>query len=176
VRADDGSNHHIVGDVRDYLADGWDLMAVMHPPCTRLCGSGVRWLYIGGRRVNGPDPRGWADLDEACAFYRTLPIPHCPQGDRKPRDAPPCAGQDPAAPRNCPTVVVWRPVFKATGLELGSTFPVGGHQPIDPPKAGTADHKAWSKIIARRPAPIARGCAADVSRPGRAGPDGRLCE
>lgn len=31
--ADDGSNRHIVGDVRDYLDHGWDLLAVMHPPC-----------------------------------------------------------------------------------------------------------------------------------------------
>ena len=42
--ADDGSNRHIRGDMRDYLADGWDLLIVCHPPCTRLCNSGVRWL------------------------------------------------------------------------------------------------------------------------------------
>lgn len=42
--AEDGSNKHIVGDVRAVLNDGWDLLAVMHPPCTRLCNSGVRWL------------------------------------------------------------------------------------------------------------------------------------
>lgn len=43
--AEDGSNHHIRGDVRDHLADGWDLLIVAHPPCTRLCNSGVRWLH-----------------------------------------------------------------------------------------------------------------------------------
>lgn len=42
--AADRSNRHIVGDVRDYLNDGWDMLAVFHPPCTRLCNSGVRWL------------------------------------------------------------------------------------------------------------------------------------
>jgi hypothetical protein len=42
--SEDRSNKHIVGDVRDYLNEGWDLLAVMHPPCTRLCNSGVRWL------------------------------------------------------------------------------------------------------------------------------------
>tara|TARA_R110000737_G_scaffold239142_2_gene251187 strand:- start:8465 stop:9202 length:738 start_codon:yes stop_codon:yes gene_type:complete len=42
--AEDGSNHHIICDVRDLLHKGWDLLAVMHPPCTRLCNSGVRWL------------------------------------------------------------------------------------------------------------------------------------
>ncbi len=43
--AETPSNRHIVGDVRDVMAwDDWDLLAVMHPPCTRLCNSGVRWL------------------------------------------------------------------------------------------------------------------------------------
>lgn len=44
--ADDRSNHHIVGDARDILNDGWDLLIVAHPPCTRLCNSGVRWLSV----------------------------------------------------------------------------------------------------------------------------------
>ncbi len=60
-----GSNRHITGDVRDHLDDGWDLMAVMHPPCTVLCNSGVKHLYLGGRKENGPDPARWAALDKA---------------------------------------------------------------------------------------------------------------
>lgn len=42
--AEDGSNKHYTGDARDILDDGWDLLMVAHPPCTRLCNSGVRWL------------------------------------------------------------------------------------------------------------------------------------
>ena len=42
--AEDGSNRHIRGDARELLKDGWDLLMVAHPPCTRLCNSGVRWL------------------------------------------------------------------------------------------------------------------------------------
>lgn len=42
--AEDGSNRHIVGDARALLNEGWDLLMVAHPPCTRLCNSGVRWL------------------------------------------------------------------------------------------------------------------------------------
>ena len=34
---------HIQGDVRDVLADGWDLM-IAHPPCTHLAVSGARWF------------------------------------------------------------------------------------------------------------------------------------
>ena len=42
--SDDGSNRHIRGDAREVLDQGWDLLMVAHPPCTRLCNSGVRWL------------------------------------------------------------------------------------------------------------------------------------
>lgn len=43
--SEDGSNRHITGDAREILNDGWDLLIVAHPPCTRLCNSGVRWLF-----------------------------------------------------------------------------------------------------------------------------------
>lgn len=65
-----GSNRHIVDDVRNILNDGWDLLMVAHPPCTRLCLSGVRWL-------SGP-PKGKTveqmtrDLDEAASLFSDL--------------------------------------------------------------------------------------------------------
>src|ERR1700744_3416606 len=44
--SEDGSNRHIIDDVRNVLRlERWDFLAVMHPPCTRLCNSGVRWLF-----------------------------------------------------------------------------------------------------------------------------------
>ncbi len=64
------SNRHIVGDVRDILNDGWDLLMVAHPPCTRLCNSGVRWLY--------EPPKGktkeqmWRELDEGAALFSDM--------------------------------------------------------------------------------------------------------
>ena len=70
--ADDGSNRHIRGDVLEHLNDGWDLLAVMHPPCTVLCNSGVKHLYAGGRKENGRNEARWADLESAAAFYRAL--------------------------------------------------------------------------------------------------------
>jgi site-specific DNA-cytosine methylase len=33
---------HIMGDVRDLLAGGWDMM-IAFPPCTHLAASGARW-------------------------------------------------------------------------------------------------------------------------------------
>lgn len=44
--AEDRSNKHVVGDARDLLGEDWDLLIVAHPPCTRLCNSGVRWLSV----------------------------------------------------------------------------------------------------------------------------------
>ena len=41
---------HIQGDVRDVLANGWDLM-VAHPPCTYLSRAGARWWKSDGRSV-----------------------------------------------------------------------------------------------------------------------------
>lgn len=65
--SEDGSNRHIVGDARAILADGWDLLMVAHPPCTRLCNSGVRWLKVPppGRTLEGM----WRDLDEAAELF-----------------------------------------------------------------------------------------------------------
>jgi len=65
--ADDRSNRHIVGDARAILNDGWDLLMVAHPPCTRLCNSGVRWLSV-------PPPGKTADqmrheLQEGAALF-----------------------------------------------------------------------------------------------------------
>lgn len=67
---DRGSNRHIRGDVRDILDDGWDLIIVAHPPCTRLCNSGICWLTR--------PPRGrtlaemWRELDDAAEFFSLL--------------------------------------------------------------------------------------------------------
>lgn len=73
--AEDHSNKHIVGDARDILGDGWDLLMVAHPPCTRLCNSGVRWLHV-------PPPgkslqQIWRELDDAADLFSafwTAPI------------------------------------------------------------------------------------------------------
>jgi hypothetical protein len=67
LASEDGSNRHIQGDARDYLDDGWDYLIVAHPPCTRLCNSGVRWL-------SAPPPgktleQMRAELEEGAALF-----------------------------------------------------------------------------------------------------------
>lgn len=63
----EGSNeHHLLGDVREHIGAGWDLM-VAHPPCTHLAVSGARWFK---------DKQ--AEQAEALDFVRALmdaPIP-----------------------------------------------------------------------------------------------------
>lgn len=65
-----GSNRHFRADVRDVLHMGWDLLMVGHPPCTRLCNSGVRWL--------SSPPKGktlsqmWEELEEGADLFGTL--------------------------------------------------------------------------------------------------------
>lgn len=147
--ADDGSNRHIRDDVLNHLDGGWDLLAVMHPPCTVLCNSGAKWLYIGGKKINGPDPERWAALDAAAAFYRALRDAH--QIRRR-------AIENPIMHRHAirltkrgkvQFIQPWwfgDPFFKATGLELINLPPLVAKNRLTPPKPGTAEHKAWSRV------------------------------
>lgn len=60
---------HHVGDVREILGDGWDLM-IAHPPCTYLSSSGMHWTTRGLR-----DPQL---TEDALDFVRALldaPVP-----------------------------------------------------------------------------------------------------
>lgn len=59
---------HYQGDVRNILADGWDLM-IAHPPCTHLAVSGAR--HFAAKKASGVQ-------DEALEFVQMLldaPIP-----------------------------------------------------------------------------------------------------
>ena len=60
--ADDDSPHHVQGDARALLSDGWDLL-IAHPPCTRLCNSGVRWLA---------ERDLWAEMREGADLFLTF--------------------------------------------------------------------------------------------------------
>ena len=69
--ADDQTNRHIQDDVRNVLRmEAWDLLMVAHPPCTRLCNSGVRWLHKAppGKTVE----EMWQELDEGAALFSDL--------------------------------------------------------------------------------------------------------
>lgn len=59
---------HVTGDARKLLGDGWDLL-IAHPPCTRLCNSGVRWLH---------ERNLWGEMREAATLFLAFlnaPVP-----------------------------------------------------------------------------------------------------
>jgi hypothetical protein len=151
--ADDGSNMHLVGDIREFLGMGWDFLAVFHPPCTRLCNSGVRWLHQ-------PPPgrtkaEMWAELDEGADLFSKVwnaDIPRvCVENPVMHKYAKArIENFQPAAQ----TVQPWwfgDAAFKATGLYLRGLPELTPTMKLTPPKPGTATHKAWSFIhLAKR--------------------------
>lgn len=153
--AEDGRNRHIRGDIRDHLNDGWDLLAVLHPPCTRLCNSGVRWLSKPppGRTLD----EMWADLDDGAALFSACwnapiervavenPVMHKHARERIINYQ-----------RQAQTVQPWwfgEPAFKATSLYLRGLPPLRPTAKLTPPKPGTEEHKAWSAIHRAPPGP-----------------------
>ena len=73
--SDTPTNRHIQDDIRNVMQDDWDLLMVAHPPCTRLCNSGVRWL-------SSPPPNRtleemWRELDEGAELFSAVwNVPH----------------------------------------------------------------------------------------------------
>ncbi|MEI3850057.1 MULTISPECIES: hypothetical protein [unclassified Ensifer] len=146
--ADDGSNRHIVCDVRDLLGDGWDLLAVMHPPCTRLCNSGVRWLKVPppGRTLE----EMWAELDAGAALFSdcwNAPI------ERVAVENPVMHRYAKERIRNyqqaAQTVQPWwfgDPAFKATSFYLRGLPKLAATHRLTPPASGTEEHKRWSRV------------------------------
>lgn len=74
---ENGSDRHFQCDVREILNDGWDLIIVAHPPCTRLCNSGVRWLH------NPPEGKTleqmWDELREGAELFSEFLNADCPR-------------------------------------------------------------------------------------------------
>lgn len=153
--ADDRSNRHIVCDVRELLGEGWDMLAVMHPPCTRLCNSGVRWLSV-------PPPgrtraEMWADLDEGAALFSdcwNAPIPRIavenPVMHRHAKER--IRNYEPPAQ----TVQPWwfgEPFFKATSFYLRHLPKLVETNRLSPPAKGTEEHKRWSMVHRASPGP-----------------------
>lgn len=155
LASEDDSNRHIRDDLRNQLDRGWDLLAVMHPPCTRLCNSGVRWLHT-------PPPgrtrdEMWTDLDAAVAFFTACwrapidrvavenPIMHRHARERMPTDLP--------RPQIIQPWQFGEPFFKATGFYLRGLPPLTPTDVLTPPKSGTAEHKRWSAVHRAPPGP-----------------------
>lgn len=161
--AEDGSNRHILGDVRDVLGDGWDL-AVMHPPCTRLCRSGRQWMSGAGKWTPPkrlPKGRSWgemrAEFETGVSVFTACweapiervavenPVMNDLARERMPADLP--------RPQIVQPWWFGEPFFKATGFYLRGLPPLSATDKLTPPRPGTDEHKAWSAVHRAPPGP-----------------------
>jgi len=147
--SDDRSNRHFQCDIREILDDGWDVLCLLHPPCKRLCNSGVRW-------ISGDPPKGKTkaqvqhELKEGAALFSdcwNAGIPHT-------------AVENPVMHAKAKALITnfqphsqviqpwWfgNPYFKATCWWLKNLPILTPTNKLNPPKPGTEEHKAWSMI------------------------------
>lgn len=163
--AEDGSNRHIICDVRDgILTWGWDLLAVMHPPCTRLCRSGRRWMSGPGKWTPPrqlPRGRSWADLraefELGVDIFTTCwaaPIPRVAienpkmndlARDRMPTDLP--------APQMTQPFWFGHRAYKGTGWYLRGLPPLQPTELLTEPPRGSDEWKAWNAVHRMTPSP-----------------------
>lgn len=155
--AEDGNNRHIVGDVREILHDGWDLLIVAHPPCTRLCRSGRRWLSGPGDMTPPkklPLGRSWesmkaefdAGVDLFVACWRAPidriaienPEMHDLARRRMPRDVP--------RPHMVQPFWFGHPEYKATGWYLRGLPGLVATNRLPEPRHGSDEWKAWNRV------------------------------
>jgi hypothetical protein len=157
LAAEDGSNRHIRGDIRDHLHDGWDMLAVMHPPCTRLCNSGVRWLHVPPPGRSAAEMQ--AELEAGAALFSDCwraPIPRIAiENPVMHRHARALLPADLPKPQIVQPWWFGEPFFKATGFYLRGLAPLTASNRLTPPrKAEDPDrHKAWSAIHRAPPGP-----------------------
>jgi len=149
-----GSNKHITDDVLNHL-EGWDLIVVAHPPCTRLCNSGVRWLKVPppGRTL----AEMWDELREGAEFFSKIwnaptkrvvvenPVMH--------KHAKALIRNFQPAAQTVQPHWFGEPAFKATGLTIRGLAPLARTHHMTPPAKGTEEHKAWSFIHLAPPGP-----------------------
>lgn len=163
--AEDGSNRHIICDVREgILREGWDLLAVMHPPCTRVCRSGRRWMSGPGKWTPPkrlPKGRTWQSMKDefetgisvftACW---TAPIDRVAienpamndlARDRMPPDLP--------APQMVQPHWFGEPEYKATGWYLRGLPELQPTNRLPEPKKGSAEWKRWNRVHRLPPGP-----------------------
>lgn len=153
-----GSNRHIRGDVRDLLMPGmWDLLIVAHPPCTRLCRSGRRWLSGPGNMTPPkklPRGRTWqsmidefeagVDLFVTCwrAPVARVAIENPEMNDlakaRMPADLP--------KPQMVQPHQFGHPEYKATGLYARGLPLLQETARLPEPAKGSEEWKRWNRV------------------------------
>ncbi|TDE34158.1 hypothetical protein [Antarcticimicrobium sediminis] len=163
--AEDGSNHHIICDVRDgILTEGWDLLAVMHPPCTRLCRSGRRWMSGAGKWTRPkalPKGKTWDDMraefELGVDIFTTCwaaPVPRVavenPEMNDLARDRMPSGLP---APQMVQPFWFGEPAYKATGWYLRGLPELAETDRMPEPDRGSGEWKQWNRVHRMPPGP-----------------------
>lgn len=163
--AEDGSNRHIVCDIRDgILCDRWDLLAVMHPPCTRLCRSGRRWMSGAGKWTPPkklPAGRTWDSMKaefrlgvEVFTACWTAPIERVaienPEMNDLAKDDMPA---DLPAPQMVQPFWFGDPAYKGTGWYLRGLPQLTETDRLPEPERGSDEWRAWNKVHRMPPGP-----------------------
>lgn len=163
--AEDGSNRHIVCDIRDgILTWGWDLLCVMHPPCTRLCRSGRRWMSGPGRFTPPKSlPRGRSLPDMLAEFELGVSVfsacwaaPVARVAIENPEMNDLARGRMPA---DLPSPHMVQPfwfgdgAYKGTGWYLRGLRPLIATNRLPEPPPHSDEWKRWSRIHRMPPGP-----------------------
>ena len=163
--AEDGSNRHVVCDVRDGILDeAWDLLAVLHPPCTRLCRSGRRWMSGPGLWTPPkqlPTGRTWDDMkaefEEGVSIFTAcwnapierVAVENPEMNDlaraRMPADLP--------APQMVQPFWFGEPQYKATGWYLRGLPPLVETNRLPEPERGSDEWRQWNRVHRMPPGP-----------------------
>lgn len=163
--AEDRSNRHIICDIRDgILTEGWDLLAVMHPPCTRLCRSGRRWMSGPGHWTPPkqlPAGRTWesmrVEFEEGISIFTAcwtasierVAIENPEMNDlaraRMPDDLP--------APSMVQPFWFGHPEYKNTGWYLRGLPALEATDTLPEPERGSAEWKTWNRVHRMPPGP-----------------------
>lgn len=162
--SDDGSNRHIRGDARDLLDDGWDLLMVAHPPCTRLCRSGRRWMSGAGKWTEPRQlPKGRtlddmrAEFEEGVSIFTACweaPIDRVaienPEMNDLARDRMPA---DLPRPQMVQPFWFGEPAYKGTGWYLRGLPLLSATDLLPEPERGSDEWKRWNAVHRMPPGP-----------------------
>jgi hypothetical protein len=163
--AEDGSNRHIICDIRGgILNDGWDLLAVMHPPCTRLCRSGRRWMSGPGQFTTPKQlPAGRSHADMIAEFELGIDIfttcwaaPIVRVAVENPEMNDLAKARMPAglpAPQMVQPFWFGDPAYKSTGWYLRGLPPLEETARLPEPERGSDEWRQWSAIHRAPPGP-----------------------
>jgi hypothetical protein len=134
--AEDGETFwHIQDSVQHVFAQrGWWDLVIAHPPCTRLCNSGVRWLH---------ERNLWEDLEEAADLFRCCL--------NAPADA--VAVENPVMHKHALALIGERPAFSVQPWQFGdpakkrTCFWTRGLPPLRPTSDMTAADPSRTVIM-----------------------------